>query len=262
MSVEAPLPMWSAADPATVARDLGEDEVHLWWMDLAPPPHARARAARWLDAGERERAARFHFEVHRERYVAAHGQLREVLGAYVGAAPEALRFEHEERGKPRLAETAADGTSTSGLAFNLSHSEDAGLLAIGRLAPLGADIEVQRHLPDLEALAASHFTASELRELHDLPEARRHDGFFAAWTRKEAYVKALGAGLSVPLDGFEVALHPDRPAALRSIDGSEDKARAWTLWAGRPTPQSWAAVAIRAPRTRVRTFSLRQLAMP
>lgn len=245
-----------------MARDLATGEVHLWWLDLAASAHVRAELARCLDPNERERAARFHFEVHRERYVAAHGQLRTLLGAYVGAAPASLRFEHEERGKPRLAATTAERAPTGDIAFNLSHSDDQGLLAIGRGLLLGADIEVQRHLSDLGALAASHFTASELRELNALPEARRHDGFFAAWTRKEAYVKALGAGLSVPLDGFEVALHPDRPAALRSIEGSADKARAWTLWADRPTPESWAAVAIRAPAARVRTFSLRQLGAP
>lgn len=262
MSAEAPGPAWPPADPASLARELGQGEVHLWWLDLAPAAPVAARLARCLDAHERERAARFHFDVHRDRYVAAHGQLRGLLGAYAGADPAGLRFEHEERGKPRLAAAAADGTPTHGLAFNLSHSDNEGLVAIGRVAPLGADIEVRRHLPDLEALAVSHFTTSELGELHSLPEPRRHDGFFAAWTRKEAYVKALGAGLSVPLDGFEVALHPDRPAALRSIEGSTDKALGWTLWAGRPTRESWAAVAIGAPRTRVRTFSLRHLAMP
>lgn len=253
---------WPRSDPETAARALGSDEVHLWSMDLAAPAWPADPAAHWLDTNERERAARFHFDMHRRRYVAAHVRMRAVLGAYVGASPETLRFEHEERGKPRLAAAAGAEPAPCGITFNLSHSEDQGLLAIARGVTLGADIEVQRHLHDLEALARSHFTARELGELHDLPEARRHDGFFAAWTRKEAYVKALGAGLSVPLDSFDVALHPDRPAALRSIDGSEDTARAWTLWAGRPTPESWAAVAICAPAARVRTFSLRQIGMP
>jgi 4'-phosphopantetheinyl transferase len=255
-------PMWPGSDPEPAAHGLGVDEVHLWWMDLATPAHQLNELARWLDASERERAARFHFSLHRRRYIAAHGQMRALLGAYVGAAPDSLRFEHEERGKPRLAAAGDGKPPPCDIAFNLSHSDDQGLLAIGRRAVLGADIEVQRHLHDLDAIVRSHFTASELCELYGLPESRRHDGFFAAWTRKEAYVKALGAGLSVPLDGFEVALHPDQPAALRSIDGSEEKARAWTLWAGRPTPNSWAAVAICAPGARVRTISLRQLGLP
>ena len=205
------------------------------------------------------RAARFHFEVHRRRHIAAHGQMRFVLATYVGTAPQFLRFEREERGKPLLACPAAGNLSIARdapLAFNLSHSEDQGLLAIARATIVGADIEVQRHLPDLDALARSHFTPAELRDLNALPDARLHDGFFAAWTRKEAYVKALGAGLSVPLDSFEVALHPDQPAALRSIEGSETQARAWTLWAARPVHGTWASVAVRIAGASVRTFSL------
>ncbi len=244
---------WPGTHAGEGARVLRKGEVHLWWMDLAAPCRPLAELASWLDAEETARAARFHFDVHRRRHIAAHGQMRALLAAYCGAAPGALRFTQEERGKPLL----APGSAPQALAFNLSHSEDQGLLAITHSAVLGADIEVQRPLSDLEALARSHFTAGELREMHALPEARQHDAFFAAWTRKEAYVKALGAGLSVPLDGFEVAVHPDEPAALRSIGGSETAALEWTLWAARPAPQTWAAVAVRIPGATMRTFSLR-----
>ena len=244
---------WPGAQADEGACALGIAEVHVWWMDLASPCRPLAELASWLDAEETARAARFHFEDHRRRYIAAHGQMRALLAAYAEKTPEALRFTQEERGKPRLESAAAQPL----LGFNLSHSEDQGLLAVAHTSIVGADIEVQRPLSDLEALARSHFTAGELLELHALPAARHHDGFFAAWTRKEAYVKALGAGLSVPLDGFEVALHPDEPAALRSIGGSEAQARAWTLWAARPEPGTWAAVAVRIPAATVRTFSLR-----
>lgn len=253
-------PAWPAAGTAQIVPSPDAGEVHLWWMDLATPPQPVADMAGWLDAGELERAARFRFEVHRHRFLAAHGQLRALLGAYLGVAPSSICFEHEERGKPRLSRTQAGNASE--LVFNLSHSDDQGLLAVARGTTLGADIEVQRPLRDLDALARSHFTSTELDELRSLPTQRHHDAFFAAWTRKEAYVKALGAGLSVPLDGFDVALHPDRPAALRRVGGSEHEARRWTLWAARPTPSSWAAVAVRTPGARVRTFSLRQIAMP
>jgi len=241
---------------------LGTGEVHLWWLDLAAPAAPMEELERRLDDDERARAARFHFDVHRRRYVAAHGQMRVLLGAYLGLPPGAIAFELEERGKPRLASEHTSGTPAPGLTFNLSHSEEQGLLAIARGTTVGADIEVQHPLRDLDSLARSHFTATELRDLHRLPKERRHDGFFAAWTRKEAYVKALGAGLSVPLDSFEVALHPDQPAALRSINGSVDSARSWTLWAARPTPSSWAALAARTSDARVRTFSLRHFEMP
>lgn len=245
-------PAWPGTRLEDVPRLLGSHEVHLWWMDLAAPAWPLEALPKWLDAEETARAARFHFEVHRQRFVAAHGQMRALLGAYTGQAPETLRFTREALGMPRL-ETPGRAEP---LGFNLSHSDDQGLLAIARTATIGADIEVQRHLTDLDSLALRNFAAAELRALRALPAARRHDAFFAAWTRKEAYVKALGAGLSVPLDGFEVALHPDEPAALRSIRGSQAAAKAWTLWAARPLPSSWAAIAVRIPGANVRTFSL------
>ena len=249
---------WLRAEPGAAAARLLGGEVHVWWLDLASPRWPLAELSGWLGANEAAQAARFHFDVHRLRYIAAHGQMRALLAAYLGSAPQELRFEREERGKPRLAHTGAHEL----LSFNLSHSEDQGLLAISRGTTLGVDIEVQRPLSDLDALARSHFAAQELQTLHRLPPARHHDAFFAAWTRKEAYVKALGAGLSVPLDGFEVTVHPDEPAALRSIGGSETAAREWTLWAARPRADTWAAVAVQATAATVRTFSLRHPQLP
>lgn len=213
------------------------------------------RLAARLDATELQRAARFHFDAHRRRYVAAHGQMRALLAAYTGGPSQALRFALEARGKPLLARD--EGVATPHMGFNLSHAEDQGLLAVARVDAVGADIEVRRHLNDLDSLAESHFTPTELRDLRRLPDEHRHDGFFAAWTRKEAYVKAHGAGLSVALDSFEVTLLPSDVPALRSIDGSEAEARNWTLWASQPTPASWAAVAVRIPAARVHSFSLR-----
>ena len=231
---------------------LAPDEVHLWWMSLAEPVWPEAELAALLDSEELERAARFRFDVHRRRFVRAHGLLRRLLGAYTGVAPESLRFATEERGKPRLIGAARD----LALSFNFSHAEDVALLGVGGGAALGVDIEVKRDVPELDAISRSHFSRSEVCALYGLPPERREEGFFAAWTRKEAYVKALGGGLSVPLDSFEVSLHPDEPAELRTIDGSTGQARAWTLWAGRPASDSWAAVAIRVTGARVTTFSL------
>ncbi len=244
---------WTSAEPTQGMPMPAAGELHLWWMSLAEPAGAWEQLAAWLDAEEVARSARLHFEEHRRRFVAAHGQMRLLLGAYAGMAPGALCFDTAQRGKPRLAGPA----TAHALSFNLSHSGDEALLGVVNGAAIGVDIEVQRNLPDLEAIARGHFSTEEMRSLHSLPPQRRHDAFFAAWTRKEAYVKALGAGLSVPLDSFEVALHPDQPAALRAIGGSQAAAQAWTLWAGRPTRQSWAAAAVELPQAMVRTFSLR-----
>ena len=232
---------------------LAADEVHLWWMSLAEPIWPEDELVALLDSEERERAARFRFDVHRRRFVRAHGLLRQLLGAYVGAAPESLQFAAEKLGKPRLTGAARD----LALSFNFSHAEDVALLGVGGGAALGVDIEVERDVPELDAISRSHFTRSEVCALQELRPERRHEGFFAAWTRKEAYVKALGGGLSVPLDSFEVSLHPDEPAELRTIDGSVGQARAWTLWAGRPATDSWAAMATQVTGARVKSFVLR-----
>jgi len=248
---------WPSVDPQTAARSLAPGEVHVWWMALDLPADLLVRLEPWLDYGERARASRFHFDPHRRRFVAAHGQMRALLGAYSGLAPPAVQFAAGANGKPALVPLpGVDARRPQPIEFNLSHSRHEGLLAVARGAVVGADIEVQHAPSDLDELARRHFTAGELHDLQRLPPEQRLDGFFAGWTRKEAYVKALGAGLTVPLDGFDVALHPDEPAALRSIGDSAAAAAEWTLWAERPTATSWAAVAVRHRQARVRTFVL------
>jgi 4'-phosphopantetheinyl transferase len=141
------------------------------------------------------------------------------------------------------------------LGFNLSHTADQALVAVANTEIVGVDIEEQREVQDLEHMAASHFAKAELDEWRALPVDRQIEGFFAAWTRKEAYVKACGAGLSMPLPSFEVALHPDLAPALRTIGGSRVEALGWTLWSQRPTHSTWAAVAVGVRDARIRTFA-------
>jgi 4'-phosphopantetheinyl transferase len=171
-------------------------------------PEARLTRLRLLlDAGERARAERFVFERHRRRFTAARGLLRETLAAELGGDPAALRFEYGPRGKPRLAAGSDDG-----LRFNVSHSGELLLIALARGAELGVDVEAVRPDIDHAAIARRFFSACEQAALLALPDPLRARGFFAIWTRKEAYVKLLGGGLSIPLDGFDVSL--DEPARL------------------------------------------------
>lgn len=254
--------LWPSATAEQWAGGLGVGDVHVWWLDLARPAYPLERLEAWLDASELDRASRFRSELHRSRYVAAHGQMRALLGTYTGAAAPAIHLVEAEHGKPRLHPASPIAPGQPQIEFNLSHSGDQGLIAVGRGVSLGADIEVEHSIPDLLGLARAHFTNSELQDLLSLHVARRHEGFFAAWTRKEAYVKALGAGLSVPLDSFEVSLLPDASPGFRSIGGSMEAASAWTLWADRPTLNSWAAVAVHRPLAKVRAFSLRSMGTP
>lgn len=199
--------------------------------------------------------------------------MRALLAAYLGTMPAALRFEFEANGKPLLrppAEMAhpaepADRAPASprALAFNLSHSGDQGLLAIaGEAVPLGADIEMLRPMNDADDLARRYFTAREAATLQSVPAPRRHAAFLAAWTRKEAYLKALGAGLTLDTTTFEVTLLPDEPPRLRSIDGNEAAAAEWTLWSGQPTTDSIAAVAVHHRVATVRCYTLQRPAPP
>jgi 4'-phosphopantetheinyl transferase len=162
-----------------------------------------------LDERERARAERFVLERHRRRFTAARGLLRETLAAELALDPRALRFEYASHGKPRLA--AAHGGE---LSFNLSHSEDRLLIALGRGVELGVDIEGVRDDIDHAAIARRFFSSSEGEALLAQPERSRAAAFFAIWTRKEAYIKLVGGGLSIPLASFDVSLG-EPPRLLR-----------------------------------------------
>lgn len=232
-------------------RDAGE--AHVWLLALDDPPWPQDELCGLLDAAESQRAERFHFPHDARRYRAAHGLLRLLLAHYTRVAACDIGFSLGPAGKPGLAGPAAQ----SGLAFSLSHSGDLALVGLTCAPCIGVDIERGRPMPDQDAIAASHFAPTELRAWRALPAALRADAFFAAWTRKEAYVKALGGGLSIPLTAFEVALDPRQPAALLAVFDDLSAADRWTLWSEPARPGVWAAAAIQHNPARVRTFSLR-----
>lgn len=167
-----------------------------------------------LSGDERGRAERFVFEVHRRRFTAARGLLREVLGGELRIEPAAVRFDYGPRGKPALARDLE-----TELRFNVSHAQERALLAVARGLELGVDIEAVREGIDTTAIAKRFFSPLERSALLALPEAARADAFFTIWTRKEAYVKLLGGGLAIPLDSFDVSL--GEPARLLRSKGGE-----------------------------------------
>ncbi len=169
----------------------------------------------------------------------ARGRLRELLGQQLGADPASLAFQYGEHGKPCLSGSAA----SADLKFNLSHSRGFALLGICAHRELGVDIEFWRSLRDEEALARRYFAAPELQSFLSLPALQRTEGFFNCWTRKEAYIKALGRGLSLPLSGFTVSLRPGEDARLISgVDMAND--RRWNLAAITVFDQCSAAMVI------------------
>jgi 4'-phosphopantetheinyl transferase len=196
--------------PVESGDPLAPGEVRVVEAGLGLPPARLDALLGLLAPDERARAERFVFDVHRRRFAAARGLLRELLGRLLEKAPASLRFEYGPHGKPRLRHDP--GTA---LSFNVSHSGERALFAFARGRELGVDIEAVRAEIDHAAIAARFFAEGERRALLELPEAEQAPGFFTIWTRKEACVKLLGGGLAIGLDAFEVSL--DEPARLRRV---------------------------------------------
>lgn len=219
--------------PAPVGLKLGASDVHLWRASLGCDASLLSRLENTLSPDEMARADRFVFSMDRNHFVAARGILRELLGAYLMRPPAELRFRYGNHGKPALDANATD----SDLQFNLSHSGGVAIYAFSLGRRLGVDVEqIRPHLAG-EDIARRYFGAREVAELLALPTHMRPEGFFLCWTRKEAYVKAHGAGLSLPLDSFTVSLTPGRVAQLHAEDGDQ-----WLVRSLEPTPGFVAAV--------------------
>ena len=225
-------PQIAIAPGATVTglEALRAGDIHLWYVDLAVTASTVARLAACLSGDERERACRFKFDRDARRFMVARSALRRVLGGYLGLAPHGVAFTYGAHGKPAL-----DGNRAA-LSFNLSHSGDVAVVAVGWDRAVGVDVEQYRPLPDLAALAARSFAPRERAVLDALPEAERPAAFFRCWTRKEAFIKATGQGLAQPLDAFVVSLGPDEPARFLDIDGDPGALARWTLYDVQPPP--------------------------
>lgn len=204
---------------------VGDGEVHVWRTRLDPPTERVRDLEPALSGDERERARRLRFERDRRRFVVARGVLRALLARYTALEPAELRFQYGPRGKPALAAelNAAD------LRFNLSHSHELALYAVARGRELGIDVE--QHRPDrAEAgIAERFFSQGELKALRALPAARWTEAFFACWTRKEAYIKAKGAGFGIALDQFDVTVTPGQPAVLLATRQDPPDVARWSL---------------------------------
>ena len=233
--------------PPPAGLTLAQGEIHLWLASLQPPAAQLQQLWSTLSEAEQARAERFHFEKDRRRFIVARGALRSLLGRYLGQPPRQIEFRYGPQGKPALIDPALE----AGLHFNLSHSHELALVAVVCQPEIGVDIEHIRPLADLDALARRTFSSHENQALQALPPELRLEGFYNCWTRKEAYIKADGAGLSQPLDQFDVSLAPGRPAQLLRIDGPEKAAASWFLHGLQPAPDYVAALAIEAAPPRI-----------
>jgi 4'-phosphopantetheinyl transferase len=227
---------------------LGESVIHVWCAEVAVDgARAEALLAK-LSADERERAGRYLFDRHRWRFIACRAAQRLILARYVETPPEKLEFVYSALGKPTLAASAGE------LKFNVSNSGDLALFAVTRGCELGVDLERIRTNIDHDGLAQRFFAADERDKLRRLPQGEQLTGFFDCWTRKEAFLKAIGKGLTFPLDRAVVSVGPDEPCRLLSLDGSEAEASTWSLVALSPATGYVAAIALAGPTRVISTF--------
>jgi 4'-phosphopantetheinyl transferase len=214
-------------------------EVQVWAVHLDAPETHLAQCYSWLSSDEQARAARFHFEEHRRAFVVGRAVLRVLLGGFLETPPEQIQFSYGPKGKPALRD------STPRLRFNVSNSGNLAVYAFTEGCEIGIDVERLRPMPNLEQVAARFFSPEEAAELMALPEQDRTLAFFQCWTRKEAYIKAVGDGLSVALASFQVTLRPGVQAEMLRLDGSAEAAKAWTMCDFIPGPEFIGALAYR-----------------
>jgi 4'-phosphopantetheinyl transferase len=201
----------------------GPAEVHVWRVRLDPEPERLEALWATLSPDERARADRFHFSRDRNRFVAGRGQLRCLLGRYLLEDPGRVRLAYGPRGKPRLASEPA----AARLSFNLSHSGAQALCAVAPGAAVGVDVESLRAWEDAASVAGRYFSASEAAALRRTAPGLRAAAFLTCWTRKEAFIKATGDGLSLPLHEFDVSVTGD--AVLLRTAWDPDEAATWSL---------------------------------
>jgi 4'-phosphopantetheinyl transferase len=235
--------IWSMP-PASPSLQPGE--VHVWRLTLDHPVQLYLDL---LQPEEIARANRFHFERDRKHFVIARGFLRRLLGSYLQTDPKQLQFSYGAYGKPAL-----DGEFRgSTLRFNLSHSHGVALYALTEGREIGVDVEHERADFAGKDIAERFFSPLEVEVLCGLAEDDRVAGFFRCWTRKEAYIKATGRGLSQPLDGFDVTLEPgDDVALLRTDDGSTERWRLVNVAVG---PGYAGALAVEKPVSEIRYWN-------
>jgi 4'-phosphopantetheinyl transferase len=224
---------------------LGVGEAHLWRLDLDAA--GREPAADILSEEERARAGRFHFERDRRRFIAGRVALRRILGAYLERAPTALVFVLGHHGKPAL--------ENPGLEFNLSHSGGCGLIAVTRGRRIGVDVEGIRTDFACEDIARRFFAPAEVKILAASTPDEYATAFFRCWTRKEAYVKARGDGLSLALDRFEVPLEAAATRAIASCPDDPSESSRWSLREILPRPGYLGALVVEGEGWTLRTFA-------
>lgn len=202
---------------------LPQDEVHVWHTDLNLSQAAVESLARLLNAEEHDRASRFKVSAPREQFVISRVFLRQALGLYLNTDARTLQFQTTSHGKPELA-------GGSDLRFNLSHTAGMAIVALARDRQVGVDVEKIREDIDTMELADRFFSAQEAEWVRSQPAAERFSSFFTCWTAKEAYIKAHGEGLSMPLDRFSLMPRPGASQLELQVFDDPEESKRWSVW--------------------------------
>jgi 4'-phosphopantetheinyl transferase len=238
--VPEPIQLTEFAPRAAAGLELPSGVIQVWSVRLDPPAQRVEQLGRHLSEDEWERARRFRFDKHRRQYVVGRGALRELLAAYLGIQPGTVRFSYGPRGKPFL----APPHDQAGIQFNLTNSDELALVGFVRGVEIGVDVEYLKPMPDAEQIAERFFSESERVVLRGLPAERKEEAFFNCWTRKEAYLKAVGEGLAAPLDSFDVTLAPGEEPRMLTLEGDRERAACWCFRHFRPAVDYIGALAI------------------
>lgn len=206
------------------AISLNRSELHVWKIGLDQPAHQQEQYCDILSADEQDRAERFHYEIHRSRFVAGRALLRILLCSYLKTQPQQLVFDYGLYGKPAL----ISEQNPEQIKFNLSHADALALYAFAIERELGIDIERIQSLPDMDQIAARSFSKREYNTWVALPDSEKAKAFSRCWTRKEAFIKAIGNGLQYPLDEFDVTLSPGQMPELTWVAADPQATDRWS----------------------------------
>jgi 4'-phosphopantetheinyl transferase len=203
--------------------DCPSDSIRVWRVRLDAFSDESSRLEKVLSPDESERAGRYCFDRDRRRFTVARASVRLIHSRDGGTTPDRVMFTYGQHGKPSLADRG------TGIRFNTSHSHEIAVIAVTHGREVGVDVEFVRPITDQERLLAMNFSSREVAAFRSLPNGQQQAAFFAGWTRKEAYLKARGGGLSIPLNSFAVSLRPDEPAALLEVENDPMEAGRWGM---------------------------------
>ena len=227
---------------------LHKTDVHLWVIPLDIDPQEREKLVTLLSPEEKKRAEKFYFDRDRNRYIVARARLRTLLGQYLSVQPQRLIFGYNVFGKPFLVSPVFRET----VQFNLSHSHDWGLIGITTAGPIGVDIEKIKSSIEADTIGKRFFAKGEVEVLSAAPSSKKLDIFFSCWTRKEAFIKAIGKGLTFSLQDFEINPRPEEKyPKLQFLKPSAEGENLWKLFAFEPVDGFKAAVAVRSQKAPV-----------